>query len=161
MHFDLPKKHSNIVLSIVACAMLSITACASSAAENGQNKLPTLKIQIAQYTVIAEVADTAQRQQIGLMNRSEMNNNTGMLFVFKRKETQCMWMKNTLINLDVAFADETGKILNIEQMEAGTTNIHCSKGEAKLALEMNRNWFSDRDIRAGEQIKTPTVASMD
>ncbi len=78
-----------------------------------------------------------------------------MLFVFKRSETQCMWMKNTLIDLDVAFADANGKILNIEQMKTGTTDIHCSSGNAKLALEMNHGWFSTRGIDAGEKLHVP------
>jgi uncharacterized membrane protein (UPF0127 family) len=66
-----------------------------------------------------------------------------------------MWMKNTLIDLDVAFADSSGKILNIEQMKAGTTDIHCSSGNAKLALEMNRDWFSKHGIETGEKLHVP------
>ena len=92
------------------------------------------------------------------MNRKKLAENAGMLFVFKRAETQCMWMKNTLIDLDVAFADDQGKILNVEHMTAGTSDAHCAKGNARLALEMNRNWFSKRNIRAGQVIQVPESA---
>lgn len=70
-----------------------------------------------------------------------------------------MWMKNTLIDLDVAFADAEGTILNIEHMKAGTTNVHCSAGHAKLALEMNQGWFSKLGIEAGERLRIPQQAT--
>ena len=136
-------------------AALGLAACISNAAGPAQSQLPTLQMRVGQHDVKAELANTDLSRQIGLMNRKELDKNSGMLFVFKRSETQCMWMKNTLIDLDVAFADANGKILNIEQMKAGTTDIHCSSGNAKLALEMNHGWFSTRGLDTGEKLHVP------
>ena len=155
MHFDHINKYCPTFRLTLVTAALGLAACISNAAGPAQSQLPTLQIRVGQHDVKAELANTDLSRQIGLMNRKELGGNSGMLFVFKRSETQCMWMKNTLIDLDVAFADANGKILNIEQMKAGTTDIHCSSGNAKLALEMNHGWFSTRGIDAGEKLHVP------
>lgn len=158
MHFDHIKKHHPTALLGLASLVIGLVACASNAAGPMQQTLPTVQIFVGTHKVTAELANTDTTRQIGLMNRSVLPANSGMLFVFKRSENQCMWMKNTLIDLDVAFADESGRILNIEQMKAGTADIHCSKGDAKLALEMNLDWFSERNISSGDQLRVPDSA---
>lgn len=155
MHFDHINKYCTTFRLTLVTAALGLAACISNAAGPAQSQLPTLQMRVGQHDVKAELANTDLSRQIGLMNRKELGGNSGMLFVFKRSETQCMWMKNTLIDLDVAFADANGKILNIEQMKTGTTDIHCSSGNAKLALEMNHGWFSTRGIDAGEKLHVP------
>ena len=158
MHFH-RIKNSIFTLTLGALgATLGLAACASSAAGPVQAELPKIEIQVEAMRVIAEVANTDTSRQIGMMNRESLGQNEGMLFVFKRSETQCMWMKNTLIDLDVAFADESGKILNVAQMKAGTDGIHCSKGNAKLALEMNLNWFARRGLGEGHVVRVPESA---
>ncbi|HEV7856227.1 MAG TPA: DUF192 domain-containing protein, partial [Herminiimonas sp.] len=64
----------------------------------------------------------------------------------------CMWMKNTLIPLSVAFIDGDGKIVNIEDMQPQTLNSHCSKKPVPYALEMNIGWFKQKNIKAGSKI---------
>jgi uncharacterized membrane protein (UPF0127 family) len=75
-----------------------------------------------------------------------------MVFIFDDATTQCMWMKNTLIPLSVAFIDEAGAILNIEDMQPQTEQTHCSSGPARFALEMNLGWFAQRGIKAGTKL---------
>lgn len=75
-----------------------------------------------------------------------------MLFLFPEPAVFCMWMKNTLIPLSVAFLDEDGKIINIESMQPQTEATHCTKRPAKYALEMNQGWFKSRNIRPGTMI---------
>jgi uncharacterized protein len=158
MHFDRVTKHHPAAFIGLAYLLLGLVACASNAAEPMQHTLPVVPVLVGTHKVNAELANTDTTRQIGLMNRTELAKNSGMLFVFSRSETQCMWMKNTLIDLDVAFADDNGTILNIAQMKAGTTDIHCSKGNARLALEMNLNWFSERNLSAGDTLLVPDRA---
>jgi uncharacterized membrane protein (UPF0127 family) len=120
-----------------------------------QNKLPTIEIRAGQLHIQAELADSAQTRQTGLMGRSQLGNHDGMLFIFDEPSIQCMWMQNTLIDLDVAFLDEKGSVINIESMKAGTTNTHCSKQPAKQALEMNRGWFRSNHIGRGFSFQIP------
>lgn len=155
MHFHRIKNSIFTLALGVLGATLGLTACASSAAGPVQAELPKIEIQVGTIQITAEVANTDTSRQIGMMNRESLGKDEGMLFVFKRSETQCMWMKNTLIDLDVAFADESGKILNVAQMKAGTDDIHCSSGNAKLALEMNLNWFAGHNLGEGHVMRLP------
>ncbi|MBU3550879.1 DUF192 domain-containing protein [Polynucleobacter sp. MWH-Berg-3C6] len=114
--------------------------------------LPTIELKTGIYRIQAEVADTPERRQVGLMNRTGMPVNSGMLFVFEEKAGHCFWMFNTKIPLAIAFIADDGKIVNIEEMQAGTTNNHCPKAAVRYALEMNKQWFSERVIGPGSVI---------
>ena len=113
---------------------------------------PEASLTIGIYRIEAEVAATEETREQGLMFREKMAVNHGMVFVFPEIHRQCMWMKNTLIPLSVAFIDGQGRIVNIEDMEAKTLNNHCSTGRISYALEMNRDWFRQRGFKAGTQL---------
>lgn len=118
----------------------------------GQPPLPTVQLQTGMYLIKAEVANDFGTRMQGLMMREKMAPNEGMLFIFPSAETQCMWMKNTLLPLSVAFIDEQGAILNIEDMKPQTENSHCSVKAARYALEMNLGWFKGKNIKPGAKI---------
>jgi len=104
------------------------------------------------HRIEAEVAaDQASRMQ-GLMNRRSMASNQGMLFVFPQADRHCMWMRNTFLPLSVAFLDDGGKILNVEDMKPKTENSHCAASPARFALEMNLGWFSSKGLKPGQRI---------
>jgi uncharacterized membrane protein (UPF0127 family) len=115
--------------------------------------LPTVELKTGIYRIQAEIADTPERRQTGLMNRTSMPMNSGMLFVFEEKAGHCFWMFNTKISLSIAFIADDGKIVNIEEMQAETTNNHCPKAAVRYALEMNKQWFSERVIVPGTIIQ--------
>jgi uncharacterized membrane protein (UPF0127 family) len=114
--------------------------------------LPTIELKAGMYRIQAELADTPKAREVGLMNRTSMPTNSGMLFVFEQKAGHCFWMNNTKIPLSIAFIGDDGKIVNIEEMQANTTNNHCSKAAVRYALEMNKQWFSERVIVPGNVI---------
>ncbi len=112
----------------------------------------TLKLMVKGITVPVEVAaDNASREK-GLMFRKHLPENSGMLFVMDRSDAVCLWMKNTLIPLSVAFIDKDGFIINIEKMKPQTLDIHCSKAKAFYALEMNESWFEKNHVKPGDKI---------
>jgi uncharacterized membrane protein (UPF0127 family) len=86
------------------------------------------------------------------MNRKAMPPQRGMLFVFSEPRTHCMWMRNTYIPLSVAFLDENGTVLNIEDMQPQTENSHCARKPARYALEMNLGWFAQRGLGPGARV---------
>ncbi|MFC0351543.1 DUF192 domain-containing protein [Undibacterium danionis] len=103
--------------------------------------------------VDAELALTAEARQRGLMFRESLAENQGMMFQFAHADHYCMWMKNTLIPLSIAFIDEQGKIINIEEMKAHSEETTCAKNKARYALEMNTGWYQQRQIKAGQYIQ--------
>jgi uncharacterized membrane protein (UPF0127 family) len=115
--------------------------------------LPVIELKTGIYRIQAELADTSAARETGLMNRTQLSNNSGMLFVFEQKAGHCFWMNNTKIPLSIAFIADDGKIVNIEEMQAGTTNNHCPLANIRFALEMNKQWFSQRVITPGSVIQ--------
>ena len=124
----------------------------SAYSAHGVADMPRAALSASFYRIDAEVAaDEASRSQ-GLMFRRSMAANQGMVFVFPRAERHCMWMRNTLLPLSVAFLDEQGTILNIEEMQPQTENNHCAASPARFALEMNLGWFTQKGFKAGQKI---------
>jgi len=117
-----------------------------------QQTLPTTTLNAGIHLIHAEVAVTEAQHQQGLMFREKLGANDGMVFVFDAPAQTCMWMKNTLIPLSVAFIDGDGKIVNIEEMQAQTLDAHCAAKPIRYALEMNSGWFRQRNIKAGTLI---------
>jgi len=140
-------------LSISAGAVAATLLFCSGAVLAQQAELPTTTLNAGIYLIQAEVAGTPMTRAVGLMRRKAMAQGAGMLFVFDESVGQCMWMKNTLIPLSVAFLDERGQIINIADMQPLDETSHCSSRPARFALEMNQGWFKKRGIVAGEVIQ--------
>ena len=105
------------------------------------------------FRISAEVASDYSSRAIGLMNRSMMAEQDGMIFVYPDKGVHCMWMKNTPIPLSVAFLEDDGTIINVERMAPQTEANHCAKAPARFALEMNGGWFESKKLGPGLRIK--------
>ncbi len=116
-------------------------------------QMPTMELSAGIHLIRAEVAHTFETRAQGLMYRRSLGPNEGMLFVFPRAEVQCMWMKNTLVPLSVAFMDEEGKIVSISDMQPQTETPHCAAAPAKFALEMSRGWFSAKGHQGGREYR--------
>ena len=111
-----------------------------------------VQLNAGMHLIRAEVvSDPATRAQ-GLMHRKSLAQNAGMLFIFDERAPHCMWMKNTLVPLSVAFIDERGSIVNIADMEPHSEASHCAAQPVKYALEMNRGWFAARGIKPGARL---------
>ncbi len=124
-----------------------------------QPQLRLVELFAGMHRIEAELAASPESRQIGMMQRTIMPPQRGMLFVFPESEKHCMWMRNTLLPLSVAFLDEKGRIINIDDMQPRTENNHCAVKPARYALEMNLGWFRTRGLGQGFAIlgieKTP------
>jgi len=116
-------------------------------------QMPEISLAVGEHKLVAEVAaNDAQRMQ-GLMYRRMLPENRGMLFVFTNVALHGMWMMNTYVPLSVAFLDERGVIINIEDMQPQTTTSHMAARPARYALETNLGWFKKRGIKPGDRIE--------
>lgn len=137
-----------VLRTFVATLLLAILALLPIASA----QMPVIEMTAGFHRIEAEVAADNQDRMVGLMNRKAMPMQRGMLFVFTQNNTHCMWMRNTFIPLSVAFLDEDGRIINIEDMQPQTEESHCAKLPARYALEMNLGWFAQRGIQAGTKL---------
>ena len=131
-------------MRLLFCLLLALPAAAQ--------EMPVVQLNAGMHLIRAEVAADFNNRARGLMFRASMPQNAGMLFIFDEAGAQCMWMKNTLIPLSVAFIDDAGSIINIADMQPQTENSHCALRPARYALEMNRGWFAARGIKPGSRI---------
>ena len=132
---------------LLLAAMLAVSSLAWA---DAGPRMATVKV--GTHALRVEVVSTDADRAKGLMHRTSLGANDGMLFVFDEPAYHSMWMKNTLIPLSVAFIDEAGVILNIADMKPLTTEAHAAAGFARYALEMNQGWFATNGIRAGAKV---------
>lgn len=124
-----------------------------------QATMPQIELSIHKRVLIAEVASNDAERMQGLMYRRMLPENRGMLFVFPNVAFHGMWMMNTYIPLSVAFIDDSGAIINIEDMQPHTRDSHNAKNPARYALEMNLGWFRKHGIKPGMKIEGLEKAS--
>ena len=132
--------------------MRLLLALALAASPALAQQMPVVQLNAGMHLIRAEVAADYATRMTGLMHRASMPSNAGMLFIFDEATTHCMWMKNTLLPLSVAFIDERGAIINVEDMAPQTEDSHCASRPARYALEMNRGWFAARGLKPGSRI---------
>ena len=129
-----------------ALALLAFAA-APALAQN-----PVAQLNAGMHLIHAEVVSEPGSRAQGLMYRKSLAQNAGMLFIFDEQAPHCMWMKNTLIALSVAFIDDNGGIVNIADMEPHSEASHCATRPVRYALEMNRGWFAARGVKPGSRL---------
>lgn len=143
---------SDLLIRFLA-VLAAAAALATGSAYAQQPQLPEVQLRAGIHLIHAELADDFASRMQGLMYRTALAPNGGMLFVFEEAAVQCMWMKNTLIPLSVAFIGDDGKIINIADMQPQTEDAHCAAQPARYALEMKQGWFTQRGIRPGRQLR--------
>lgn len=148
-----PSVRTRALARRAALAAVLAAATALAWAQDGPQRLATTTLTAGMHLIKAEVARTPDQRAIGLMHRSTMGPNEGMLFVFEQPGVQCFWMKNTLLPLSIAFLADDGSIVNIADMQPQSLDSHCSDKPVRLALEMNQGWFAKKGLKAGTRLR--------
>jgi uncharacterized protein len=107
--------------------------------------------------VRVEIADTDAEWQTGLMGRTTLEGDAGMLFVFDQEQTLSFWMKDTLIPLSIAYIDAEGRIVDIQDMQPldDIPPQYVSAEPARYALEVNQGFFEERSVTVGDMVELP------
>ena len=100
-------------------------------------------------TVEAEVARTVQEREKGLMDRTSVPEGTGMLFVFTDEEIRSFWMSDTYVALDIAFLSADLRVIDLQEGEPESTDIHDSAAPAMYVIEVRKGWFAANRVRVG------------
>ena len=112
------------------------------------DSLGTLKAKID-----LEIADNNYERQLGLMNRKEMKENQGMLFIFPRQEFQSFWMRNTLISLDILFINDQKKIVTIHKNTKILSEESYPSSEPSIyVVEVMAGFTEKYNIKVGDKI---------
>jgi uncharacterized membrane protein (UPF0127 family) len=126
------------------------------AASCGEKKLPvkelTIRTAAGEVTVKAEIADTEETRARGFMERKNIPDGTGMLFIFEKDQVLNFWMKNTPTALSIAYIDSRGTIRDILDMTPYSTKSVTSSRSVRYALEAPKGWFSRAGITVGDSL---------
>jgi uncharacterized membrane protein (UPF0127 family) len=104
---------------------------------------------LAQLRVAASDLEKAR----GLMGVAKLEEAEGMAFLYDEDGQMSFWMKDTLIDLDIAFVGRDGTILEVRTMREGDTETTTSvTKQARFAVEMRAGWFRDFGVKPGDQV---------
>lgn len=141
--------------AIVSFLFLSIFFSVVASAKEGWQKA---RVRLGKVDLEVEVATTMTQKSVGLSKRPHLAQNAGMLFVFSDERERSFWMKDTLIPLAIGFFDESGKLIDIQEMSPPSVienepPRYVSRKPARLALEVNKGWFAQHKIHLGAQLE--------
>ncbi len=137
---------------MASLALLSFNACAQ--------RLPVQKLTITtsdgrSVEVKAEIARTQKQRNRGFMERKNIPDGTGMIFVFEKDQILSFWMKNTPHPLSIAYIDSKGTIRDIFDMTPFSLASISSTVSVRYALEVPQGWFERNRIRRGDTVSLP------
>jgi uncharacterized membrane protein (UPF0127 family) len=154
------KRLSALSIAKLVFLLLAASACAQSDSASGffgpSDKVAVITSSTGEHKFKVEIADDDDERRTGLMYRTEMARDAGMLFDFEVEQPLSMWMKNTLIPLDMAFIDEDGVIIRIAANTTPRSLESIKSGAPALAvLEVNGGVFGELGIKPGDTVKHP------
>ena len=148
------KSIKKLTLTIFTLAALtSLLSCKTK-------KLPVQDVKIirqdgSEFIVKSEIAIKPEDRNHGFMERKNIPDGTGMLFIFERDQTLSFWMKNTPHPLSIAYIDSKGKIRNIFDMNPYSTDSIISTVSVRYALEVPQGWYKKNGITEGDTVVLP------
>jgi uncharacterized protein len=120
----------------------------------------TIDVLDATVTLEVEIAETDEAHQRGLMGRTSLPPDFGMVFMFPDEQPRTFWMKDTLIPLSIAFFAADGTIVSIKSMDPCTSEpcpLYGSGAPAKGALEVSQGFFSEHGVRLNDVVTVTEV----
>ena len=138
----------------ILCALLTLTPLLSCKTKT----LPVKDVKIIrqdgnEFIVKAEIAEKTEDRNHGYMERKNIPDGTGMLFVFEKDQILSFWMKNTPHPLSIAYIDSNGIIRDIFDMQPFSLETIASTTKARYALEVPQGWFAKEGIEVGDSLK--------
>jgi hypothetical protein len=120
-----------------------------------QPQLKTIRLWLGAEELATELALTPEQEQTGLMFRTNLAENAGMLFVFGRPTQASFWMKNCPLPLSAAYINPEGAILEINDLKPQDTNaVVAASDDVQYVLEVNQGWFLRHHIAPGTWVRT-------
>jgi uncharacterized protein len=151
-----------LLLAVVLMAGCKKTGTAAKATgidsmlpTQAQPTLPMMPIYLGAETLDAELATTPREQMTGMMFRTNVTDQSAMLFIFPQPFQASFWMKNCPDSLSAAYINPDGVIQEIHHLEKNDTNsVVAASSNIQYVLEVNDGWFKQHDIGAGTLIRT-------
>jgi len=180
---------ASMIVMASGCTKDKQTANAGVVPNGTDTGLPSITFTTAKGQTVAlavEVADDSEEMQCGLMHRTSLPADQGMIFLYQMDSSGGFWMRNTLISLSIAYVAADGRIVDILDMEPVLASKHTPyrlpdgsmvavadgqpvpagavwltyppRGPYRSAIEVNRGWFGANGIAIGDRVNTSAVS---
>jgi uncharacterized membrane protein (UPF0127 family) len=145
--------------SAVAALMLAFTMLTPAPGNSAGTGTLVLKTATGDHSFNIEVMVTDNERSLGLMYRRSLPENSGMLFIYDPPQYATMWMKNTLIPLDMVFISADGRVHRIEEnAEPFSETLIPSDGDVVAVLELNGGEADKIGLKPGDKVIYPGLA---
>jgi uncharacterized membrane protein (UPF0127 family) len=149
------------IRALAASLIALASACASRAPDPAAAPAARVVVETragARHVVTVELARTGAEQARGLMHRTALATDAGMLFLFDETSQHDFWMKNTLIPLDMIFVSEDGRVNGIvARAVPGDLTPRSAGGPCRYVLEVNGGWAEAHGVGPGDRVRFENV----
>ena len=146
-----------MIRTLFVAMALALAACDSQHSANApttelgiETRFP---VRMGQVLGQLRIAATDLEKARGLMGTTKLSEEEGMAFMYDTESQMRFWMKDTPLDLDIAFIARDGTVLEVRTMTAGDTETTASTtDQVRFAIEMRSGWFRDFGVKPGEKI---------
>lgn len=139
-------------ICVMVCLAVFLGVSCSKPVNFPKSTIEITKQDGSPLSIHVEIAQTEEQKSQGFMNRKNIPDGTGMLFVYSKDLVMHFWMKNTPTPLSIAFIDSQGRIKEIVDMEAFSLETISSQYAVRYALEVPQGWFVRVGVEVGDSI---------
>ena len=129
---------------------------------HAQPKLPTIKVWLGSEELIAEIAREPVQVATGMMFRTNMPENTAMIFVFPSPGPKNFYMRNCVVPLSAGYMEPDGMLAEIVDLQPGDeVGVQSQSTNLQFVLEVPQGWFTRRNVRTGAVVRTERGSLME
>ena len=140
-----------LTLACSACDKPAKSVPTQSTSDAGIDSL--FNIQQGNKLTYLKIAGTDLEKSRGLMGVAKLPADTGMVFLYEADQVMRFWMKDTPIDLDIAFIQADGVIAEIKTMKAeDTTEVASQSSHIRFCIEMSAGWYASSQVKVGDRI---------
>lgn len=136
--------------SLIGCLLLGVLLILAGSCAAQPLEVQTLHVGAMAFQT--QIAATPATREHGLMGRTDLTDNTAMLFVFPDEQNRVFWMKDTPTPLSIAYISKQGVVKEILDMEAFSLAPVPSRYSVLYALEVKQGAFARRGVQVGDKI---------
>jgi len=120
-----------------------------------QPKLPTIKVWLGSEELITEIASQPVQIATGMMFRTNMPENTAMIFIFGRPNSRNLYMRNCVVPLSAGYIEPDGTLAEIVKLDPGDeVGVQSKSNDIQFVLEVPQGWFERHNVRTGAVVRT-------
>ena len=148
-----------LAAGLAACAREKTSAAATAASAATKSVVDFFPIKVGDRVVRMQLAVRSAEMQRGLMERRDLGNDEGMIFVYDKPQQMTFWMRNTPTPLDIGFFRSDGTLAETYPLHPfDETTVASRSRDLRFALEMNQGWYKANRVKPGDQLDLKALA---